>query len=125
QLLLNPTGLPGSLLTYVNVTPAYAVSRPQAFNHPNQVAHAPLEVSSPGGAGSLSVSVVLATPTAKNLINDLPPVIDTPSVWQNWSIRFVLLTNQSQFVTTHPSAILWDIPYLEQEFGATILAVEG
>jgi hypothetical protein len=125
QLLLNPTGLPGSLLTYVNVTPANAVSRAQAFNHPNQVAHAPLEVSSPGGAGSLNVSVVLATPTAKNLINDLPPVIDTPNVWQNWSIRFVLLTNQSQFVTNHPSAILWDIPYLEHEFGATILAVEG
>jgi hypothetical protein len=125
ELVLNPTGLPGSLLTFANVTPVTAVSRPQAFNHPNQVAHAGLEVAASGGAPSLNLSVVFTTPTARNLINDLPPFIDTPTVWQNWSIRFVLLTNQSQFVTNHPSAILWDVAYLQSEFGASILAVEG
>jgi hypothetical protein len=127
ELLLNPTGLAGSLLTYANVTPAGAVSHPQAFDHPNStLAHDALAVSSPGaGTQNLTLTVAFSTPTARNLVNNLPRFINTPTVWQNWSIRFVLLTNNSTFVNNHPSAILWEVPYLENEFGATLFASDG
>ncbi|MCI4327260.1 MAG: glycosyltransferase family 39 protein [Thermoplasmata archaeon] len=126
EIVLNPTGLAGSLLTYANVTPASAVSHPQAFDHPSELAHDALTVTSPvAGTHNLSLTVAFSTPTARNLVDNLPRFINAPTVWQNWSIRFVLLTSNSTFVNNHPSAILWEVPYLENEFGATVLATDG
>jgi len=71
------------------------------------------------------VTVVFTTPTARNLISDLPTYIHAPTVWQNWSIRFVLVTNTSSFITNHSSPIWWEVSYLEGEYGATVLATEG
>jgi len=125
EVLLNPTGLPGSLLTYANVTPASALGKFQAFDHPNQLARAPISLANPAGAAALNVTVVFTTPTARNLISDLPTYIHAPTVWQNWSIRFVLVTNTSSFITNHSSPIWWEVSYLEGEYGATVLATEG
>jgi hypothetical protein len=126
EVLMNPTGLAGSLLTYVNVTPASALSpKFQAFDHPNQLARDALSVSNATGVPSLGLIVVFTTPTAKNLIDDLPPFINAPTVWQNWSIRFVLVTSNSSFISNHSSPIWWEVPYLEGEFGATVLATSG
>ncbi|HEV8050257.1 MAG TPA: hypothetical protein VGP88_06655 [Thermoplasmata archaeon] len=125
EVLLNPTGLPASLLTYANVTPAAALGKFQAFDHPNLLARAPLSLATPGGSVALNVTVVFTTPTARNLIDDLPTFINAPTVWQNWSIRFVLVTSGSTFITNHSSPIWWEVSYLQSEYGATVLATEG
>jgi len=134
-LLLSPTTGAGALQTFANVTPGTIVAHPQSYNRAvNQstggtgtlVARAPLLWNAPPrGSAAFNFSVQFATPGAQNLIDNLPPFIDTPTVWQNWSIRFMLLANNSTFILNHPSAILWEAPYLEGEYGARILAVEA
>ncbi|MCI4356023.1 MAG: hypothetical protein L3K18_02610 [Thermoplasmata archaeon] len=125
--LLNPAGLSGGLLTYLNATPANVFdTHPQLSNHQALVSRQGFLVyGGPRGTSVLNLTLTFTTPGAQNLVNNLPPFVDTPDVWQNWSIRFVLLTNQSQFLSNHPSAIFWDVPYLEGEFGAKVLSVEG
>jgi hypothetical protein len=129
EVVLNPTGLAGSLLTYANVTPASSLGKPLAFDrNTTGLARSPITISAPTSKGStsLNMTVVFTTPTARNLINDLPTFIDAPTVWQNWSIRFVLVeTTNFTFITNNPSPLWWEVPYLEGEFGATVLAVSG
>jgi 6-pyruvoyl-tetrahydropterin synthase related domain len=125
-LVLSPNSGGGSLQTFANVTPSSSVGKVQTYNRGPLVARAPITLTSGAkGAPSLNFSVVFSTPGAENLISNLPAYIDTPTVWANWSIRFMVLSNNSQFVANHPSPIDWEIPYLEAEYGARILAVES
>ncbi|MFZ3355290.1 MAG: hypothetical protein WA549_00865, partial [Thermoplasmata archaeon] len=69
------------------------------------------------GNSSLGISIELNTPTATNVGSPLPPVVDVPTVLNNWNARFVLLENTS--------AQSGFIPYFEDEYGAQPFFAEG
>jgi hypothetical protein len=128
ELDLTPASVSANLRTFANVTPASAVGRPQSFDRfaTGVVSRVPLNLTT-GASGSpvVELAVAFSTPRAENLIENLPSLIDAPSVWHQWGVRFVLATNESQLIFNHPSAILWESSYLVSEYGAKVLAVEG
>jgi hypothetical protein len=68
------------------------------------------------GATSLSFTVSLTDPGASNVASGLGPYIVADQVWQNWSIRFILLFSGS--AQARPLTQV----YYETEYGAALVA---
>ncbi|MCI4332487.1 MAG: hypothetical protein L3K01_01965 [Thermoplasmata archaeon] len=128
EVVLTPASTSANLRTFVNVTPTSSVGRPQSLNRPaiRTVARVPLNVTAgPGGVPEVNFTLAFSTPRAQNLVSGLPNALDAPTIWAQWGVRFVLATNESQLIFSHPSAILWVATYLQGEYGARVLGVEG
>jgi hypothetical protein len=124
-LNLTPGTFSGRLASSAQVEPADALIALNPYNHLGTPAHASFAVNSSTGAPGLTLTLLLTTPGASNLIPGLPTLLSTQAIWQNWSIRFVLFTT-----TPNPGAAQANLPatevaYLEAEYGAKVLGISG
>lgn len=128
QFLWSENSVLGHLVTTGSVTPVSALA-PQNRSLINATgpqitldAKAPKYVQ---GVPSLSFSVLLSTPKASNLINNLPPFLSTPVLWANWSARFLLYSTLKVPLSLLPSLAANEAAYLEAEFGARVVYTSG
>jgi hypothetical protein len=125
MLNLTPGTFAGRLATSVQFVPANALVALFPYNHLGTPAHASYAVNDSSGVSELSLALQLTTPGASNLIKGLPPLLSTPEIFENWSIRYVLFTT-----TPNPGAAQANLPateigYLEAEYDAKVLGVSG
>ncbi|MCI4324418.1 MAG: hypothetical protein L3K00_00800 [Thermoplasmata archaeon] len=125
ELNLTPGTFGGRLASSAQFVPAYSLLSLFPYNHLGTPAHASFAVNDSTGAPVLNFTLLFTTPGASNLVRGLPPLLSTPLIYQNWSIRFVLFTT-----TPNPGAAQANLPatevaYLEAEYGAKVLGVSG
>ncbi len=113
----------GNFSAAATVTPASALTGIVPVNNSTgALALAIVHASAPNetsGASQLTVTISVTDPTASNLIQGLGPYILADQVWQSWSIRFVLLFNNS--TASRPLTRT----YYQTEYGATFVIGSG
>ncbi len=109
-------------LTTGNVTPTNALVGITALDPETSTPAVLLSFHSadPMGASSIPGTLVLSTPAASTLFNDLPPVIVAPLVWSELGIRFVLMRNPS-YAPSPSVAFPGEVAFLQSEFGMPII----
>ncbi len=103
-------------LTVGNVTPVSAL-----VNVGSNQTDLSFRASAIAGSRSIAGSLSLWTTTGSTLDNVLPPVLDTPEVWSELDVRFILMKEPTAYAGPAPQTVstAGEIPYLEDEFGAT------
>lgn len=74
----------------------------------------------PTGATQVSGAIVLDSPGAAVVVPGLPNVMETPSVWQQMGVDFILMRNAS-YGANPLVAVPDEVAYLHQEYGLPIL----
>ncbi|MGA8091177.1 MAG: hypothetical protein WB984_01585 [Thermoplasmata archaeon] len=111
------TGVQGPL-TVGNVTPDSALTSTGGTQSPNAGANLSFRSPTVAGARVIGGQLTLWTPTASTLDNVLPSVLDTPQIWTELGVRFILMKNAT-YGPAQTVSSAGEIPYLETEFGAT------
>jgi len=119
---LNTFSFSTGLIAYQSVVAYGSVAAPSTVSYGSQSTKTPSAVnlrfqsSSPTpatGSPSLNLSVALTVPGADSFGSELPSVLSSGGILQNWNVRFVLLNN-IQSETVNATALFFD-----QEFSAT------
>ncbi|MCI4345929.1 MAG: hypothetical protein L3K07_04170, partial [Thermoplasmata archaeon] len=69
---------------------------------------------------SVNGSVDITTPSAASNIPNLPPIVNTPEVWRELGVRFIVIPNQASFALYSGSFLLDEAQYLTGEFGCQV-----
>ncbi|MGD0588039.1 MAG: hypothetical protein ABSA63_04520 [Thermoplasmata archaeon] len=103
-------------LTVGNVTPVSAL-----VNAGSNQTDLSFRASAPTGERSIAGQLSLWTTTGSTLDNVLPPVLDTPGIWSELDVRFILMKEPAAYTGPAPQTVstAGEIPYLENEFGVT------
>jgi hypothetical protein len=128
EAVIVPAGESAGLTTFANVTPVDALGHVARYSTPGRPANAAISESADlplQGANNLSFVIALNTPAALNQITNLPPFISTTAWWASMGIQFILYVNASTAGQRLANFLYDEVPYLQGEFGCTVLANEG
>jgi hypothetical protein len=109
-------------VTFGAVSPASAL---QSASNQNSGIAGPAAViafsaSSATGSSRVTGGIALSSPAASTYLPAIPPILVTPSIWQELGIRFILMRNAAY--APHPTvAFPGEIPYLHYEYNLPIL----
>ncbi len=119
-----PAAFSGALETFINFSGSGGQLGAAHVSSPRTL---PVTIDTgAGSASSLSLTFVLTTPSAQNLISTLPPIISSTQLWSSWNARFVLLGG----IGSLPAQLRGPIPpdlqdYLRSEYGAQLIGIYG